>query len=300
MKLMVLPEDGMTAVVNAIKAAKVSIDTTIFRFDRVEIEKALEAAVARGVKVRTLIAHTNRGGDKLLRKLELRLLGAGVTVARSGEDLARYHAKFMVVDGRTLFVMLFNYTALDAKSRSFGVITTQRAAVVEAQRVFEADVTRQVCVPTPKVLVVSPDNARIKLTEFLKGAKKSLWIYDPKISDSATVRILEERVQKGVDVRVLGTAGKRAKRFKADRMRSLRLHARVIIRDGRDVFFGSQSLRTAELDSRREVGLIVKHAEIVKAVTATFEKDWAETKVAREEALGAAKAAAGEPAAATA
>ena len=100
MKLIVLPEDGMTAVVNAIKTAKKSIDTTIFRFDRAEIEKALEAAVGRGVKVRTLIAHTNRGGDKLLRKLELRLLGAGVTVARSAEDLARYHAKFMVVDGR--------------------------------------------------------------------------------------------------------------------------------------------------------------------------------------------------------
>lgn len=293
MKLMVLPEDGMTAVVNAIKAAKVSIDTTIFRFDRVEIEKALEAAVARGVKVRTLIAHTNRGGDKLLRKLELRLLGAGVTVARSGEDLARYHAKFMVVDGRTLFLMLFNYTALDAKSRSFGVITTQRVVVLEAMRVFEADVTRQVCAPAPKVLVVSPDNARIRLTDFLKGAKKSLWIYDPKISDTSTVRILEERVRKGVDVRVLGTAGKRAKQFKADRMKSLRLHARVIIRDGRDAFFGSQSLRTAELDSRREVGLIVKDAKILKAVTATFEKDWAETKVAKVEAKVEAKADAG-------
>jgi phosphatidylserine/phosphatidylglycerophosphate/cardiolipin synthase-like enzyme len=302
MKLLVLPEDGMSAVVNAIKASKTSIDTTIFRFDRVEIEKALEAAVARGVKVRTLIAHTNRGGDKLLRKLELRLLGAGVTVARSGEDLARYHAKFMVVDGRTLFVMLFNYTALDAKSRSFGVITTQRAPVVEAIRLFEADAARQVCTPVPKVLVVSPETARARLTEFLRGAKTSLWIYDPKINDAATVRILEERVQKGVDVRVLGTVGKRAKQFKADKMKSLRLHARVIIRDGRQAFFGSQSLRTAELDSRREVGLIVKDPKVLKTVMATFEKDWAETKVAKieakEEAKQEAAAAAGEPAAA--
>lgn len=304
MKLLVLPEDGMTAVVNAIKAASKSIDTTIFRFDRAEIEKALETAVGRGVKVRTLIAHTNRGGDKMLRKLELRLLGAGVTVARSAEDLARYHAKFMVIDGRTLFVMLFNFTALDAKSRSFGVITTQRAPVLEACRLFEADVTRQVCAPVPQVLVVSPENARKRLTEFLKGAKKSLWIYDPKINDSATVRILEERVQKGVDVRVLGTVGKRAKQFKADRMKSLRLHARVIIRDGRDAFFGSQSLRTAELDSRREVGLIVKNPKVLKTVMATFEKDWAETKVAKVEAKEEAKveakeeakAAAGEPA----
>jgi cardiolipin synthase len=111
-------------------------------------------------------------------------------------------------------------------------------------------------------------------------------------------------VKSGVDVRVLGTVGKRAKQFKADRMKSLRLHARVVIRDGREAFMGSQSLRTAELDSRREVGLIVKDPKIVKQVVATFEKDWAETKVAKieakVEAKGDAKAATGAPAAAQA
>jgi len=288
-KLLVLPEDGMSAVVAAIKAAKVSIDTTVFRFDRAEIEKALEAAVGRGVHVRALIAHTNRGGEKLLRKLELRLLGSGVTVARSGDDLARYHAKFMVVDGKTLFVMLFNYTALDNRSRSFGVVTTKRAEVAEAVRLFEADATRQACQPPPQSLIVSPDNARKRLTEFVGKAKTSLWIYDPKINDSAIVRVLEERVRKGVEVRVLGSVGKRAKVFRADRMKALRLHARVIIRDGREVFFGSQSLRTAELDSRREVGIIVKDPKIAKAVTAVFEKDWAETRLAKVEQAAEAR-----------
>ena len=84
-----------------------------------------------------------------------------------------------------------------------------------------------------------------------------------------------------------------------------RLHARVIIRDGRDAFFGSQSLRTAELDSRREVGLIVKNPKVLKAIMATFEKDWAETKVAKVEAKVEAKEAkqaeaAAEPATASA
>jgi phosphatidylserine/phosphatidylglycerophosphate/cardiolipin synthase-like enzyme len=282
-KLLVLPDDGMNALVNAMKTAKTSIDTTIFRFDRAEIEKALETAVGRGVRVRALIAHTNRGGEKLLRKLEQRLLGAGVTVTRSGDDLSRYHAKFMIVDGRTLYVMLFNYTALDARSRSFGVVTTRRAEVLDGIRLFEADVTRQVCDPAPQALIVSPENARKRLTEFVGKAKTSLSIYDPKVNDSAIVRVLEDRVRKGVEVRVLGSAGKRARQFKAETMKGLRLHARVIIRDGREVFFGSQSLRTAELDSRREVGIIVKDPKVVKAVTAVFEKDWSETKLARAE-----------------
>ena len=77
MKLIVQPDAGVAPLVSAIKQAKKAVDVLIFRLDRQEIIQALEAAVARGVAVRALIAHTNRGGEKTLRKLELRLLESG-------------------------------------------------------------------------------------------------------------------------------------------------------------------------------------------------------------------------------
>jgi len=43
---------------------------------------------------------------------------------------------------------------------------------------------------------------------------------------------------------------------------------------GREVFIGSQSLRAAELDSRRELGLIVRDAKAVNQLIETFESDW--------------------------
>ena len=77
----------------------------------------------RGVQVRALIAHTNRGGEARLRKLEQRLLAAGVQVSRTADDLLRYHAKFMVADS-TLHLFGFNFTKLDIdKSRSFAIST---------------------------------------------------------------------------------------------------------------------------------------------------------------------------------
>ena len=97
-KLAVQPEAGVGPIVKAITSARKTIDIFIFRFDRKEIEAALAAAVQRGVNVRALIAHTNRGGEARLRKLEQRLLAAGVTVSRSADDLLRYHAKFMIAD----------------------------------------------------------------------------------------------------------------------------------------------------------------------------------------------------------
>ncbi len=77
MKLIVEPDDGIAPILTAIKQAKKTIDVLIFRLDRSDMARALEAAVARGVAVRALTAHTNRGGEKHLRRLEMHLLEAG-------------------------------------------------------------------------------------------------------------------------------------------------------------------------------------------------------------------------------
>src|SRR5690242_17501303 len=111
MKLITQPDNGIAPIVNAIKQARRSIDILIFRLDRREVARALAAAVLRGVRVRALTAHQNRGGTKSLRKLEMELLEAGVTVSRTADDLVRYHAKFMIVDAKFLHVYGFNFTA---------------------------------------------------------------------------------------------------------------------------------------------------------------------------------------------
>ena len=198
MKLIIQPEAGIAPLVRAVKNAKKTIDIVIFRFDRVELEKALESAVGRGVNVRALIAHTNRGGEKVLRKLETRLLAAGVTVSRTADDLPRYHGKMMIVDN-VLYVLGFNYTKLDIdKSRSFGIVAKDPKLVKEATSLFEADSTRQPYACNYDRLVVSPESSRKLLKEFIEGAKKQLLIYDAKISDRAMLKALQARAKDGV------------------------------------------------------------------------------------------------------
>lgn len=275
MKLLVEPDAGVGPIVAGIKRARSTIDTTIFRFDLGEVERALQAAVARGVRVRALVAHTNSDGEKRLRRLELRLLEHGVMLARSDADLVRYHGKLLVVDRAALTVMLFNYTQLDtARSRSFAVTTRNARLVAEALRLFEADLARQAYAPSLGSFVVSPENSRPVLAEFIKGARRQLLIYDPKLTDRVMLRLLAERARQGVEVRVLGKVGKRGAGIDVEKLRGLRLHARVIVRDGRRAFLGSQSLRQLELDARREVGVVVDDAGVVKQVCAVFESDW--------------------------
>jgi cardiolipin synthase A/B len=275
--LIIQPDDGLAPLLQAIRHAKTKIDILIFRFDRSELEKALEAAVGRGVVVRALIAHTNRGGEKILRKLETRMLACGVIVARTGDDLLRYHGKLLIADDE-LYVVGFNFTKLDIeKSRSFGVITKDPRLVKEATSLFEADSTRQPYVPSHDRLVVSPESSRKILREFIEGAKKQLLIYDAKVSDPMMVKALQARIKDGVDVRVLGKVGKRASGIEGRKLPSLRLHVRAMVRDGAMTFVGSQSLRKLELDGRREVGVIVSDPAVAKRLQDVFEADWLKT-----------------------
>lgn len=273
MKLIIQPGDGAERIVKAIRKAKKSVEIMIFRFDRPEIERALADAAERGVMVHALIAFTNRGGEASLRKLEMRFLATGITVARTAGDLVRYHGKMMIVDRKELFLLAFNFTHVDMeRSRSFGLITRHPRVVAEALRLFEADTKRQEYTAGHSKFLVSPVNARKELAKFIRGAKKDLLIYDLKVSDRAMLRLLREKQNAGIAVRILGEVA--GDHLPACDLKRLRLHTRTIIRDGAQAFIGSQSLRQAELDARREIGLIFRDGSVVKDLVRTFEEDW--------------------------
>jgi phosphatidylserine/phosphatidylglycerophosphate/cardiolipin synthase-like enzyme len=285
MKLIVQPDAGVPPILAAIKRAKKSVDIVIFRLDLREVLEALASAVRRGVAVRALIAHTNRGGEKSLRKLELRLLGAGVTVARTADDLARYHGKMMIVDRRMLHLYGFNFTWLDlTRSRSFGVVTRNHRFVGEALKLFDADSTRQPYTAGYDRFVVSPENARERLTAFIAAARHELLIYDPRLGDPAILRLLVERMQSGVDVRIIGKIDTAKVSLPVEPFPGKRLHVRAIVRDGNRAFLGSQSLRRLELERRREIGLIVDDSDVVRGMRHVFEQDWAMTPTAKKNA----------------
>jgi phosphatidylserine/phosphatidylglycerophosphate/cardiolipin synthase-like enzyme len=280
MKLIVEPDDGVKPLIKAIDGAKKSITMVVFRFDLADLEKALKAACKRGVAVHVLVAHTTSKSEKPLRKLESRLLEYGATVARTDDDMVRYHGKLVIIDKDVLFVLGFNYTNLDMRrSRSFGIVTRKAAAVREAQRLIRADEDRSEKFRARKTdLVISPENARTRLTQFIRKATHHLLIYDSCLTDDAMIGELRKRAKAGVRIKILGRLEKkwRGKRLKA-RTLYRRLHVRAMMRDGRRAFVGSQSMRRLELDERREVGVIVRDVAIVKRLERIFESDWSKS-----------------------
>ncbi len=275
MRLLIQPQDGAAALVRCIEKAKKSVEIVIFRFNRPDIEQALWKAVNRGVFVHALIARTNSGGEEQLRKLEMRLLEHGVTVARTSDELLRHHNKMLIIDRRTLCLLAFNFTYLDIeRGRSFGIITNHVQFVQEAIKLFEADTKRQIYVPGCSSFLVSPANARPGLADFIGGAKTELLIYDPQISDRSMIKLLENKSSAGISIRIIGRVTRQRAGLCSRKLSGLRLHTRTIIRDRHQAFVGSQSLRQLELDERREAGLIIKDPAVVARLVKIFESDW--------------------------
>jgi cardiolipin synthase len=280
-ELLVQPGTGIKPLLDGIDKAEHTVQIVIFRFDRGEIEAALTRAARRGVFVHALVAFTSQGqgGEQTLRSLEMRLLADGVSVARTATDLVRYHDKLMMIDQKTLYMLGFNYTYIDIeRSRSFGIVTQKPEWVKEAVKLFTADATRQQYTPECDTFLVSPGNSRQQLLKFIQETRQQLCIYDGKLTDPDMIRLMQQKAKEGVDIRVIGAIGKRAAGMKVAAL-PMRLHAQTIIRDGEQMFLGSQSLRTLELDARREVGVIIDDApQVVQKALEIFEADWSGMK----------------------
>jgi phospholipase D-like protein len=88
------------------------------------------------------------------------------------------------------------------------------------------------------------------------------------------LKILEARAQADVEIRVIGRVSRSSSKLTARKLTTMRLHTRTIIRDGKQAFLGSQSLRELELGARREVGVIFRDQKIVAKIAKMFQDDW--------------------------
>ena len=210
MKLITQPDEGIKPLLAAVKRAKRRIAIVIFRFDLDELEDALAAAVKRGVEVVALIAHTNKGGEESLRKLEQRMLKKGVTVNRTNDDMVRYHGKLLIVDRRQALVNGFNFTAAGSSRAAASASSPGRRRVVkELLRLFDSDANRTDYTPRVRDLVISPENARSRLYTFIRKARVSLDIYDPQASDDEMLALLQKKAARGVQIRIIGELEKK-------------------------------------------------------------------------------------------
>lgn len=291
-QIFVEPGAGAAPIISAIDAAAHSVWVEVYLLTDARVISALEEAAQRGVEVRVMVEEHPYGGDVVSPQRTLQtLMTAGIQARFANPAYYYTHAKMLIIDNATLFVLTANLShsglggSSVARNREFGVIDTTAVDVTEAVTIFQSDWNRTQPVLHDGNMVVSPVNARAKIMALLNLAQTSLVIEDEEMYDTAAEGALIAAAQRGVAVRLIlpGSSdieAADAARLKAGGVRLVYvsapyIHAKVIVVDGRLAFVGSENFSATSLDQNREVGLLIADTAALATLTTTFERDWA-------------------------
>lgn len=289
--LLVLPDCGAQPILEALAQARRRIRIKMFKLTSEAVIAALVSASQRGVDVRVLLNPARSDGSRANDRSYETLSSQGVTVHWTAPQFAVTHEKSIVIDDVALICTFNLADKYFTKCRGYAVVTRNRAEVQEVLDAFEADWHRTDF--SPRQLIWSQGsagNAREKFRDLFRSAQSEILIQNPKLVDAQVLDELLQAVRRGVRVCFLSsglkglsawdieenTAAVRALQSTGGSVRALKkpkMHAKLVLVDGRRAVVGSQNLDRSCFDLRRELAILVE-ARLVPALRATFQKDW--------------------------
>jgi phosphatidylserine/phosphatidylglycerophosphate/cardiolipin synthase-like enzyme len=264
-------------VIEFIRSARRSLLLSVFRCDDLPVLHELAEAAARGVHVEVLVTERARGWGKRLGPLAGCLARMGAAVYRFQRAGMKYHAKYMVADEERALVGTLNLTRkCFRRTRDFLLVTQDAAIAQSLVRLFRADAAGHPLADTiwTSRLILGPGSSRQGIEALLSDARRSIRILDHKLSDPGILALLRDCKRKGISVEVESGA--------LDS--ELSPHGRLIVIDGRIAVFGSFSLTSRSLDSRRELAILVEEPPLVAKLDRQFDRIKSVKSVAAEAA----------------
>jgi len=295
--LIVLPDDTAKPILDAVFAAKKTLQIRMFLFTDPELINAVIAAKRRGVHVRVMLNPARRGGESENDETKAKLAQAGIDVIDSNPAFDLTHQKSMVIDSEIGFIESFNWETRDLTvTRDYAVITTQKMEVQEMDDCFEADWERKAFNPGDhSQLIWCPNNGRERIANFIDSAKHSLWLQNERYQDTVIIERLVSALERGVRLHILarpphtlkkdklveGVGGLRIMHdvgAKIHTLKSLKLHAKMILADDARAIVGSINLSPGSFDGRRELAIETDAHHVVKRLYETAQTDWSNSK----------------------
>jgi cardiolipin synthase A/B len=262
----------------------------MFIFTDPSLLDAVIAAHRRGVNVRIMLNPKRRSGVSENDESRSKLEAAGIEVRDSNPAFDVTHEKSMVVDDKTAFVKSLNWQTKNLTgTRDYAIITQHKHEVEEIINGFEADWSRQDFVS--KHLIWCRGNGRERITQFINQAKHSLWLQNERYQDQMMIECVVRAKERGVKVHVMarpphtlkkdklieGVGGLRILSdigIKVRKLKSLKLHAKMLLADGERAIIGSINLAPGSFDSRRELAIEVDDKHIVDRLHQIVKRDW--------------------------
>lgn len=291
--LIVLPDDTAQPILDAVDSATKSLRVKMFLFSDPALLEAAKKAGKRGVKVRVMLNPARRSGESENEETHKKLKAAGIDVLDSNPAFDVTHEKSLVVDDEKAFVQSLNWDTKNlTETRDYAIVTTHKPEVDEIIECFEADWARKPFrVSEHSLLVWCNANGRDRLAHFIDEAKHTLFVQNERYQDPLIIERLVRAKERGVKVHVLarpahtlkveklieGVGGLRIMDdvgIKIHKLKHLKLHGKMLLADHSRAIVGSINLTPGSFDSRRELAIEVRAAEVVERLTKVAHHDW--------------------------
>lgn len=312
--LFVEPDSKEDVILNAIGAAQQSIWIEMYEFTDSNVANALAAKIAAFPNIDLQLLYDPKSFPAALSPDGVQLptwAQQNKAVRADGSSPGYCHAKFMIIDNSTAYIMTANFTEAalggtqEATNREYIICDTDPQDITMLKAIFQAD---KQGVPLPSLtapnLVVTDISAHALLRALLDSAQQSIYIQVEALADpnsggrtaqSHSVEgALLNAAQRGLqDIKIMlpplpGTPTTMLTVDNSAAMNDLQaspsiaittqgqyyMHAKLIIVDQRLAFVGSQNFTRESLNYNREVGILIKNADVVKMLTTTFMADW--------------------------
>ena len=285
-------------LVDAIDAARLSIDVAAYSLSLNSVRYALINAHERGVTVRMVMESTNMD-----RSDPQALIEAGIPIVGDNRQ-GLMHDKFMVIDRSEVWMGSMNFTddgAYDDNNNLFRIRSTKMAEnyTREFEEMFNddkfgPDTVAETPHPTLTIddtrvdIYFSPDDGVLKaLVPLLNGGQKSIYFLAYSFTSNDLGDIVREKAQAGLTVegvmdseQVSSNQGTEYDPFKQadlmvrqDGIDGL-MHHKVFVIDGKIVAFGSYNFSQSAEERNDENLIIVYNEPIAQQFIEEFKRVW--------------------------
>ena len=292
-RLIVEPDDGLEPIMGVIALTRKTLLIKQFTFTEPNLLQAVIDAKNRGVHVQVMLNPTRSTGehdnDETFRTFEKE----GIAIQWTNPAFQVTHEKSLVSDETQALISSFNFAPkYFSKTRDYGILTYNPSLVREIIACFEADWKREPFAPNPELpLIWSVGDSRQRLADFISLAEQTLEVQHIKYVEGILLERLIEAHHRGICVRVLtgGLHGVPIRDIpetcaslrilhragvKVHAQKHPKLHAKLILADGKRALLGSTNLHRHAFEIRRELSTIVEEKSVVAQLCSVFASDW--------------------------
>jgi cardiolipin synthase len=291
--IIILPDDTVKEIINAIDVAQKSILIKMFLFSDPDLLQAVINAKQRGVLVKVMLNPARRNGEEENEGTRKILEEAGIEVRDSNPFFILTHEKSMVIDEKLGFVKSLNWETKNlTETRDYAIITSHHKEVEEIALCFEADWNRTDFNPGDDArLIWCSNNGRTRIANFIDETKHSLFVQNERFQDLVIIERLVRAASRGVKVHVMarpphtlkmeklveGVGGLRIMEdvgIKIHKLKHLKLHGKMLLADGCRAIIGSINLTPGSFDHRRELAIEVHDVDVIERLQQIARLDW--------------------------